>query len=219
MVLATQMINDSSRTVVDATAEAMDEITRAAQMYFGTNTDRLPKGFLSSCLRCIMQRCPGATVNDIIYAYSASPIEKKPFQSITVDELLSPVETYWFRRTNVVTIYLEVKAEATEEERTAITAASYRAEAMELFTKSFELKKWTGDDFQAFSVWKRVVYSPIDTRVGRLLWDESRAEMKRRSFATLQGLVNALPSSREIIFSGLWAKYVCSRQTPLRILQ
>lgn len=208
-----KMLQDSEPITANP-KEVMELMVKAARVLFGVSVDdeKVHPDLWRVSYAWIAERCIGLTVNDVRNAYNDAVIEKRQFVSITRDELTSPIMDYFKKKQMVLSERLKAEQTILESQQVEKDAQTFRNEAIELYKKCLESKKWTGTEFQAHS-FARMFADSFSQDFKDEVWKDSKREyLKRKEAFTGQSDPFALPPpSPERIFSQKIVEEACKR--------
>lgn len=117
-----------------------------SESLFGVKPENVQPTVWDAAFMWIADRFIGITINDVVEAYKSAEIEKKPFTTLTRDELIAPIKTYWHKKTNLVGALTagEQQEKETEDKRLA-----FRKKSEVVYRESLEAGAWSGDMFEA----------------------------------------------------------------------
>lgn len=112
------MLSDSEAVrgcSLDTKAAIISQLIKITSILYGLRPENLHEDFFSACFKAICERFPLITVKDIGKIFSSAQIEKKQGTSLTRDELLQPIQSYYNSKLALIGEIKRLKQE--EEER------------------------------------------------------------------------------------------------------
>jgi len=200
---------ENSPFVVANRAQVIKILIDAANVLFGINADGISKELTDAVFQAISDRFVGIRINDIQEAFRDAQIEKKPYVSISRDELIEPIFSYWRKKQFILSAIKDIESVEIENQDAILKAERFKAEAMDTFNLSVHNKKWSGNPFQAFIIAPDIANS-IDPRIKKVLWKASVREFDKNKTQTFFDLDNPLNENR--IYSQKIMIYYCKNK-------
>lgn len=183
-------------------------LTDSICVLFGVNVDSISQELLESIFQAISDRFIGIKVNDIQEAFRTSQIEKKQYVSISRDEVIEPIFTYWRKKQFILSSMKDLEQKEIEENEEILKVETFKNEAIRVFEVSIENKKWLGDPFQAIIIAPDVAIN-IHARIKKVLWRASEFEYDRNKTQTFFDAENPLNEKR--IYAHKIMLYYCKK--------
>lgn len=165
---ALSMFQESEKAV-DQPGTAIEIFYLVSTSIFGIRPENVNTELFQLVLMVLPQRFPGITIQDIRNAYFENVITKKEFVSLTRDELLFPVSTYWTRKQNLLQQIKLIEMENEKQQQEKQKEIDFYNEARDIYKESLKAGEWLGDMFQA-----RVIARPFYDS----LYQNERAHLK-----------------------------------------
>jgi len=138
-----------SEKAVDQPGTAIEIFYLVSTSIFGIRPENVNTELFQLVLMVLPQRFPGITIQDIRNAYFENVITKKEFVSLTRDELLFPVSTYWTRKQNLLQQIKLIEMENEKQQQEKQKEIDFYNEARDIYKESLKAGEWLGDMFQA----------------------------------------------------------------------
>jgi hypothetical protein len=201
----TRMFDNSPFVVADRNGTQL-MISDYISILFGVNADMITNELLTSIYIAISDRFIGIRAHDIQEAFRVAVIEKKPYVSISRDEVLEPIFTYWRKKQFILSAIKDLESVEIENQEAILKAERFKSEAMDVFYLSIHNKKWTGTPFQAYII-APTIADKIDAELKKTLWKEAQIEFKQNRLNPLYDPSNPLNENR--IYSQKIMIYYC----------
>lgn len=191
------------------------ELSSYPQLYFGTNPDNLPQGFISHTYKHISERFVGITMDDVKNAYAASEIVKKEFSGLSLEEMLQPIKDYWFKKQNLLSEIQEAENRESEKNKDLEKVQSFRLQVEETYRKSIEAGKWIGQGYEAEELAPDYAET-LHIDVKKQIWREAQRqhrEQKKAVGETKSGQVPPMVEFEKHIYARLIMDECIKRKT------
>lgn len=210
-------ILQNSKKCKDEPSEVISILIQYAQVLYGLRVDNLPTVLWEACFQAICERFHNITIVDIQNAFRFAQIEKKQYVTLTRDELMEPIQQYWFGR---ILLFQELerlenlsKAEMEEINKDQ----EFKAKALALYLEGLETGKWSGDEFEADAI-ARNFKDAVSQEIKDSLWRYAKKEYNERlAEAEKQSTVFVSVPSATKIFSRLVIENCIERKIKLII--
>ena len=178
MKMAPMILQPSPKCADDQSA-TIALLIKFTQVLYGLRVENLSVELWQASFEAICERFKDITIQDVQLAFRYSQIEKKAYQTLTRDELLEPIQTYW---TGKLVLIAEIKhfQNLSREENEAIEKElSFRQAAKQKYFDCLELGKWNGDEAEANSIARnfREVFSQ---EIKNEIWSKAKQEYAKR---------------------------------------
>ena len=140
---------------------------------YGCNPDNLEADFFKIVTSAIYENFKNITLNDLKEAFKSIEIEKKPYSSLTRDEILMPIKQYW-RKKNILSNELNkcIEENKIKMEKEELELVFYN-KAKCLYIESLEKGEWIGDEFYANAIAKNFK-DIINTEIKIEIWNKAK---------------------------------------------
>lgn len=102
---------------LDTKSEIISQLIKITSVLYGLRPENLHEDFFLVCFKAISERFPLLTSKDIGKIFSSAQIEKKQGTSLTRDELLHPIQTYYNSKLALIGEINRLKQEEEELQR------------------------------------------------------------------------------------------------------
>jgi hypothetical protein len=136
-----------------ANPKAVKEILiSVCNILFGMAKDSISSDLVNISFKAISDKFVGITIQDVKNAYQDVEIDKKQYVSLTRDELILPIKTYWAKKMKLLAKIKDIELESEKEKYSEAEKERFEFESMRIFSESLEQKKWIGTPVNAYSV-------------------------------------------------------------------
>lgn len=176
--MAPMILQPSPKCAEDQSA-TIALLIKFTQVLYGLRVENLSVELWQASFEAICERFNGITIQDIQLSYRYAQIEKKAYQTLTRDELLEPIQSYW---TGKLVLINEIKhfQNLSKEENEAIEKElKFKEDAKKKYFECLDLGKWTGDESESNSIARnfREVFSQ---EIKNEIWSKAKQEYAKR---------------------------------------
>ena len=164
-------ILQNSRKCKDEPSEVISILIQYAQVLYGLRVENLPSVLWEACFQSICERFHDIRVVDVQNAFRFSQIEKKQYVTLTRDEVLEPIQQYWFGRILLFQELDRLENISNAEKEEINKDLEFKRKAKQLYFDSLNEGKWLGDEFEADAIarnFKEVLQQPEKDEIMRL---------------------------------------------------
>lgn len=189
-----------SDLVVNSKPIVTNKLMSYAKVLYGVTPENLPVELFQLVLKFLTENLSEITVNDIDLAFQNATIEKREYVSLTRDELLLPIKTYWAKKKIIEMEYNKLIDEKKKESEINIQDKIFLMKAKELYIQSLNEGKMLLDEFYSNALSKYFIKCISETEMNNIDIESNR-EYKERKFIAEEKSVFALVPSVERIKS------------------
>lgn len=198
-----RLLNDKSEFVIDNRIRLVKALSYVCRVYYGLNLENQKyDDVIEMTVNTIIQKYNGVTFEMLNVAYSEIEIEKKEYVSLTVRELIGPIEVMTKRMSVIQQEIEKTKQKETEIQKAEIEKQRFKSESEQMYLDHFNngLAEWTGSDFQAnqFAMCFKEQFSQERKNE---LWINAQREFKERNALFNDGAIELPPPPERFIFS------------------
>ena len=197
------MILQHSPKCKDSQSETIDLLIQFTQVLYGLRVENLPVALWQASFEAICERFNGITIQDIQLAFRYSQIEKKAYQTLTRDELLEPIQTYWTGKLVLIAEINHFQNLSKEENEAIDKEMRFKEASKQKYFECLETGKWTGDEAEANSI-ARNFRDVFSQEIKNEIWIKAKQEYSKRKIEaeTISNFFLSIPCA-EHIFSRL----------------
>lgn len=174
----------------------------AIQVLFGVRPSNLNSTLLDSLFIAITDRFINITILDVQNSFRYAQIEKKQYVSLTRDEILQPINDYWFKKGQVSAKINEFDNRSFEEVEELNKQKAFLQEAKELYLKSLSERKFYLSEGHCSVIGKRFGIYLNDVRRSEIVKEAKEERVKRLNEEKIIGY--SIVPNWHWIFARIW---------------
>lgn len=193
------MILQNSNLCKNDPSQVISILIQYAQVLYGLNVEKLPAILWEASFQAICERFSGIMIHDIQNAFRYAQIEKKQYTTLTRDELIEPIQQYWFGRILLLQELERFQNLSKAEEEVVNKDIQAREKARSLYLQGLETGKWDGDEFDANLI-ARNFKDAVSQEIKNELWKSAQKEFYQRQSAAekISDFFVSVPSAQRI---------------------
>lgn len=198
-----RLLNDKSEFLSDNRVRLVKALSYVCRVYYGLNLENQKYDeVIEITANTIIQKYNGFTFEMLNVAYSEIEIEKEEYVSLTVRELIAPIEVMMKRMAVIQQEIEKTKQKESEMQQIEIEKQRFKSESEQMYLDHLNdgLAEWTGTDFQAnqFAMCFKEQFSQERKNE---LWIKAQREFKERNALYNEGTITLPPPAERFIFS------------------
>lgn len=198
-----RLLNDGSEFVCDNRIRLVKALSYVCRVYYGLNLDNGKyDDVIEMSANTIIQKHKGITFEILNVAYSETEIEKKEYVSLTVRELIAPIEGIIKKIAVIKQTIDDLKQQEQENKNIQIKKERFKKESEKMYLDHLNngLSEWTGSDFQA-NQFAMCFKDQFNQERKDVIWNEAKREFKERNELFNEGSIELPPPPERFIFS------------------
>jgi hypothetical protein len=129
--------------------QTIENLIHIVKNLYGVSIDGLDIHFWNICYKAMCERFQKLTIHDLQLIFNESEIEKRPFVSLTREELLKPISEYYNKKQLIEQAQIDLIVEVKKQEESEKISRDFERESVYLYNKSLVKGVWLGDMFNA----------------------------------------------------------------------
>lgn len=146
------MILQNSQLAAKEESTVIAFLIEYTEVIFGLRVENLSVTLWPAAYSSIIERFPGIQLHDIQNAFRYSVIEKRQYTTLTRDELLQPIATYWNKRIRLIAEIEKIREKEEKEIESLNKEIEFIAAAKKKYIESLGAGKWLGDEYDANAI-------------------------------------------------------------------
>ena len=178
MKMAPMILQPSPKCAEDQSA-TIALLIKFTQVLYGLRVENLSVELWQASFESICERFKDITIQDVQLAFRYSQIEKKAYQTLTRDELLEPIQTYWTGKLVLIAEINHFQNLSKEENEAIDKEMRFKEASKQKYFDCLETGKWTGDEAEANSI-ARNFRDVFSQEIKNEIWLKAKQEYAKR---------------------------------------
>jgi len=188
---------EDKKLVINNELETGNLLMNISKIYFGINPESLLPSFFPTVVKNIIERFVNITISDIHISFDSTEIVKREYVSLTRDEILRPVHSYWQKKIAVQIEIDIIKKKEIEKINKDNELIQFISLSKSKYIESVNSGVFLLDEYESNSIAKFFAKC-ISDEDKALLWENAKKEHHKRNMESESKMFKLVPSSERI---------------------